>query len=78
MCTQSFRSLRTARSRPSGTGYSHIDSFAVELDMLIPGAIATIVVGDLNIQNTSWLGVSSKDTVEGIRLHDICNLAGLT
>ncbi len=59
-------------------GYSHIDSFAVELDMLIPGAIATIVVGDLNIQNASWLGFSSKDTVEGRRLHDICNLTGLT
>ena len=41
-------------------GYSHIDSFAVELDTLIPGAIVTLVVRDLNIQNASWLGFSSK------------------
>ena len=70
--------LLCAWYRPGNTGNSHIDSFEVELDRLRPGAIATLVVGDLNIHNASWLGFSSKDTVEGRRLRDICNLAGLT
>ena len=64
--------------RPGSADYSHISSFETELARLRSGAIATLVIGDLNIHNASWLRFSSSDTVVGRRLRDICDLAGLS
>ena len=64
--------------RPPSADGSHISSFEAEHDRLRTGAVATLVIGDLNIHHASWLRFSSGDTAVGRRLRDICDLAGLS
>ena len=60
---------------PGDTGT--LDSFEKEWRGLRGDVIGTIVLGDLNVHSRRWLKYSSKETVEGTHLFDICQRGGL-
>ena len=51
---------------------SHLLSMMAEWRRLSEGAIATIILGDLNIHQRKWLRFSSANTCEGERLQQFC------
>ena len=51
---------------------THLLSMMAEWRRLSEGAIATIILGDLNIHQRKWLRYSSANTCEGERLQQFC------
>ena len=50
-----------------------VASFEAELNRLRTGALGTLVVGDLNVHNASWLRFSSGHSTEGRALEEVCD-----
>jgi len=57
--------------RPPDSGADSIISLATEHDVLSQDAFGTILVGDMNVHQKSWLTFSNADTVEGKLLQNV-------
>lgn len=51
-----------------------IERFAEEVEDRSVAAMGTIVVGDMNVHNASWLVHSNGSSAEGRRLYDVCSV----
>ena len=64
--------------RPPDPGNIYgIERFKEEFARLRREAVGAIILGDLNVHCRSWLRHSSRNSLEGITLHDYCNSNGL-
>ena len=59
--------------RPPASALFHIDSLREELNYMQTQSIGTLIMGDLNIHQQSWLVHSSGNTPEGEALRNICD-----
>ena len=64
--------------RPPAAGeVATIDTFKAELNSLEGISLGTIVLGDINVHNKSWLRHSSATSAEGTAWKVACDDAGL-
>ena len=64
--------------RPPAPGDTEgITSFKEEYNQHSRGALGSLVVGDLNVHNCSWLRHSARNTLEGRTLEETCRELGL-
>ena len=54
-----------------------VKRFDAELSMYSHHGVSCIIIGDMDVHNTSWLRFSSRDSVEGRELEAICCEHGL-
>ncbi len=63
--------------RPNPGETDSIQRFETEFQRYSEDCVASIVVGDMNVHNPSWLRWSSGDSREGSELENVCALNGL-
>ena len=78
MCVGVRLGKKQKKKKPAPGETASIDALYEELERFGEGTLQTIIMGDINVHEISWLKYSDGSTLEGRELLAFANLAGLS